>query len=688
MIKKYLTKMPWFNKIASLSARSNYALGGEVCEKIGDLIKENNKQETKRLKIAHASKTAKQLASSHLWKDVLIFCKWFHEQIGEFPKIFSYLGRAELECGSPKLAVAYLYEAVNTEDTKNNNMSLFQALKITGRWDEAIAIMAKMQDRFEQAPDVPIETSFSRLKGSAEFLRRADELFHSVNQPTQIKGVVFLSSYSCENTIGLNLLALNTLKKRGYAVIHLCEGILSKQATGDTTLDKFHGMLGYKKNFIRTIPKNSHRYYDWEIDWSNKIIKAQGINFYQCFFERLSRDYRKYSISYDIKTRSYIDSLINQADVALKVINEIRSSLGDRPNFPVRFLSGSSQYVPYGIFRTYCANLSGEIDFEFVSTLIGKEFNFYNKINANSHFVSTRNVTAYKDTRMPQLPTADGFSKWVKNHRISTEERNFVDRFISYDRNLTSKIHPKGQEVLDRIEKEKSLGRPIICVFGKVIWDFDYPYDSGPAHNSLKDWINHTVDCARNSEAIFLIKPHPHEEVEQIAGKPNERFIDLIECEIPSNVVILGTHWLNTRDLVDKIDLGVVWAGTVQLDLGINEVPVLTCCDWGAKDYPIDFMRPKNRSNYQYLLSNVEAVTPPKNYRENCIDVLRYMASDELFIPYSYYVRSTTNLLIIPSWIEHDIDNFNRNGDVFVEQQADRFFDDRPITLENSNGPS
>lgn len=648
-----------------------------------NLIDHNDDLSNKILKIKHAQQAVKLLSRENRWRDVLIFCRWFLETHGEFPKIYSYLGKAELFEGSAEHAYKFLYKAIETDNTKNNNLMLFQALKIAGKWDQAVEAIQKTNRKFKQPENEPIETSFDRLIGSAKFLSRANELFHSVEQPQEIKGVVFLSSFLCENTIGLNLLALNTLKKRGYAVIHLCEGILNKQLTGDKDLDQFQNIIGYKKNFIRGERPKNERYFDWKVDWDNKIVQAENINFYQCFFERLSRDFHKYTIAYDEQTAQYLNNLIDQADASLKVIKDIERKFAHKKNFPVRFLSGSSQYVPYGIFRTYCANQSHQFNFEFISTLIGKEFNFYNKINDFSNYVSTRNVTAYSNTRMPQLPPRDGFLKWVKNNPISEKDLEFIERFISYDRNMTSEIHPEGQKILNRIAEERAVGRPIVTVFGKVIWDFDYPYDKGPAHNGLKDWINHTIETAAKSDALFLIKPHPHEEMEQIAGKPNERFVDLINVDIPDNVIILGKNWLNTKDLFDKIDLGVVWAGTVQLDLGINNIPVLTCCDWGAKDYPVDFMRPNNREHYEFLLSNVYEVKAPKNSRNSCINVLRYMASDELFIPYRYYVRSTTNLLLIPEWIEDDLDQYMSHGDIYVEKQADRFFQDRPSFKES-----
>ena len=337
--------------------------------------------------------------------------------------------------------------------------------------------------------------------------------------------------------------------------------------------------------------------------------------------------------------------------------------------------------MPYGIFRTYCAHSNSQSNIEFVSTLIGKEFNFNNKINDVSHFVSTKNLTAFPFTRIPQLPTKDGLAKWINSNPITAQEQSFIKRFVNYDRNQTGEISLEGKRLLKTLENEKANGRKIGCIFGKVIWDFDHPNDSGPIHKSLKHWVNDTIQKAGDSEGLFLVKPHPHEEKIEIAGVANERFVDLIDVNIPSNVIIMGPNWCNTKDLYKYLDLGVVWVGTVQLDLGINGIPVLPGCDWGERDYPIGFKCAETEGEYRDYLCFRKEVQIPVGFQASCMDVLRYTASDELFIPYQYFIRSTTNAMKIPEWINADLDRYISTGDPYVTLQSKRFFDDRPASL-------
>ncbi len=649
-----------------------------VSETLSLQIKEIEEEENPNQKNKIIQKHVKQLSNLKKWGAILEICDWFLKEHSPYPKQYSHMGKSELMVGSPAKAAEYLSKAIETDFTLNNLLMLFQAQKIINDWDEAHKTISTVIDNFRQSEDTPIETQYNRLRGSAEYLRQSSEICLRTPQPNHPKGVVVFTSYLCEGTIGLNLLAAQKLKRDGYAVIHICEGMMPEQKTGLTEIDSLHGIVHYQKNKLRENAEKTGLTHEWTIDWQNKIVEAVGINFYQCFFERLARDLHKYSIEMDDKVEPYFQSLLVLADVAFTVALKIEKQICLGLSLPVRCVSASSQYVPYGIFRIFCMERGKNSGMEFISSLIGKEYNFFNRINDHSHFVSTRNVTAYPEVRMPQLPPAQTLDKWVASNSITDEELGFVRTFINHDRNLTGRVSDEGLELLSRIKEEKEKGRKIVCIFGKVIWDFDYPHDSGPAHTSLSDWIQHTVHSAQYSDALFLIKPHPHEEMRNISGVPNERFVDLLPSELPANVILMGGDWVNTKDLIPFLDLGVVWAGTVELDLGINGVPVLACCDWGRYDYPVGFMAPKDRREYEILLQFPNRVEKPENCEQRCTDILRYMASEEILVPYIYYRRSTTNAFIIPTWYMDQVDEFFKNGDPHIDRLAGRFFDDRP----------
>jgi len=633
---------------------------------------------SEKIKAKRVQRAVKALAGKKDWQSILALSNWYLKTHQPYSKQYSFMGKAELQIGSPLKAITYFQKALETDYTRNNLMALFQAQKICGDWQSADKTILEVIENFKQDDDTPIETQNERMRGSADFLRQSAEISQRYPQPQNPKGVVIYTSYACEGTIGLNLLATQQLKQDGYAVIHIYEGMLPQQKTGIDAIDSLHGIIHYQKNALRGSDPQSGLFYNWSIDWDKKIVEAEGINFYQSFFERLARDLHRYSIKMDNNVEPYFKSLLQQADVALYVARKIEDEICNKMSLPVRCVSGSSQYVPYGIFRTYCRERGRKNDMEFISTLIGKEYNFFNRINERSNFVSTRNVTAYSDVRMPQLPPRQTFERWTKNNPITDAEKQFSETFVNHDRNLTGKLTAEGQDLLQRLSEEKTAGRPIVCIFGKVIWDFDYPHDHGPAHNSLEDWISHTIDAAKNSSALFLIKPHPHEEMKDISGVPNERFIDLLPDQLPENVLLLGGDWVNTRDLIPYLDLGVVWAGTVELDLGINGVPVLACSDWGQNDYPIGFSAPKNKDDYEKLLCHPKAVAKPVNCEERCVDLLRYMASDEILVPYHFYRRSTTNAFIIPKWYSDDLETYYAEGNKHVDLLARRFFQDRP----------
>ena len=88
-------------------------------------------------------------------------------------------------------------------------------------------------------------------------------------------------------------------------------------------------------------------------------------------------------------------------------------------------------------------------------------------------------------------------------------------------------------------------------------------------HADLKDWLHHSIEAVRGTDTMLLIKPHPHELNEQIATYLNEYFTDLIDVELPENVVVLGHRWFDIQALKRFVDLGVIYNGTTAIELAL-----------------------------------------------------------------------------------------------------------------------
>ena len=64
------------------------------------------------------------------------------------------------------------------------------------------------------------------------FCMETSKIINSVPQPKIPKGVIFLASHACFNTLAMMTPAIVELKKQGYAFINLTEGMTVHKETG------------------------------------------------------------------------------------------------------------------------------------------------------------------------------------------------------------------------------------------------------------------------------------------------------------------------------------------------------------------------------------------------------------------------------------------------------------------------
>jgi capsular polysaccharide export protein len=213
----------------------------------------------------------------------------------------------------------------------------------------------------------------------------------------------------------------------------------------------------------------------------------------------------------------------------------------------------------------------------------------------------------------------------------------------------------------------------VACAFGKIVCDIAMPSAGGPAHRDMKDWLNHTIDSVRGSNTLLLIKPHPHEVNNEIGTFLTEHFQDLIEGELPHNVIVLGHRWFNIKDMLGQIDLGVLYNGTTAVELGVLGIPAVLCSDFGVVDYPVGHAKPKDRMHYRRLLRFEEPVVVSPDLKKRSIAWLHCMSSNRAAVPYRYHEREITNKVVhLPTWFKEDIEAYLAKGDPNVRWLAER----------------
>lgn len=514
-----------------------------------------------------------------------------------------------------------------------------------------------------------------------KFWIETSKITHLVPAPRseKIKGVVFGSFYRCMTSASITSVPLLELKKRGYDVVYLNSGTLSAEPTGHKVLDQFSSIIHGDGSFVRGARSNRGKlFHSWVVDPENRQITANGLNFYQPIFERLTQEARSFTLDFSSDTvRHRIRAMILRCDRALYVAERIRNEVAAK-GIPVRFVSANWQYPPYCTFRIACQAWGNDYDMSFVAVSPGYESYFANLGKRFSTTAAAVNMTRNPTSRAPFLPVGGKFARWYEaNGDVVDAAQGEIREQIQADRAGTgSTMSPEAKACFDRVQAHRARGGKVVCAFGKIVFDLAVPYAGGPAHADMEDFINHTVEAAAKApETLLLVKPHPHELRYEIARNPRQYFTDLISMKpLPPNVILLGHRWFNVRDIIKMVDLGVLWNGTTSVELGASGIPVVMCDDWGPRDYPVGHAAPRDRAHFEAIIKDPSSIKIDEAYQRRCTGLIKYLSTTDIMRPYQFVTRGLVNVDVGPPvWHLESIQDYLRDGDEYVSALADDY---------------
>jgi capsular polysaccharide export protein len=218
-------------------------------------------------------------------------------------------------------------------------------------------------------------------------------------------------------------------------------------------------------------------------------------------------------------------------------------------------------------------------------------------------------------------------------------------------------LSTEGGEILSWLNELRQNGSRILCALGKIPYDLAVPYQGGPAHQDISDWINHTVETVGKTEnTMLLIKPHPHELNYAISHKPNETFVDLItnyNC-LPQNIRILPYHGISIQHLIQVVDCFLCWNGSSIAEIGALGSKIIAADDWAAKNYPVDVMMPKDRAHYEQLLRGEITVEMHPLFQSKSRAYISYLTEAPFALKYPLVGRSSNNTNFNQAWVNWD----------------------------------
>lgn len=235
---------------------------------------------------------------------------------------------------------------------------------------------------------------------------------------------------------------------------------------------------------------------------------------------------------------------------------------------------------------------------------------------------------------------------------LEATEREQLERFISRRRQGGADIFRQDNyfaaTAADAVKARIGFdpAKRNIFLFSNLYWDVGLS-NQAALFNDVLGWVLETVELVRSHPQCHLyIKPHPAEvfgsatSMKGVAQIVRERY-----PQLPANVTIIEPQWqLNTYQLFPLIDLGVIFTGTLGLEMMLAGIPVVST---GATSHKgLGFAaEPQSLADYRALLLGTQA-TPQ-------ID----RAQLELFA-YFYFIRTLLPWKLTPQAYADDFGGF------------------------------
>nr|WP_298096641.1 hypothetical protein [uncultured Shinella sp.] len=549
-------------------------------------------------------------------------------------------------------------------------------LQRQGRFAEAYAFLARhaaylLSDNVR--PDAHEHWKAVIHLGQLGFSARAAALLSEIPQPSDPKGVLFVLPMTANLSTLLPITVMQEVKRRGWAIIPLVEGVFPLEPTGRPEIDCFLGCIratGQLRNDIEV-----DREQDMLIDIPNGHLRVGGINFDQALWEEAAIKQRRYRVEYDCPAlNTYLRKQTTWAASTATVLPQMRKAL-QTVGLPAGMLVTFQARIPDAIVHAWCAKNGDPERFFCAQGANGYQNYFANFSEPVSSRMAVRNMTAAGLLRSPSFPTPQEFENYYS--RFLPQAADILERVqditrLRRSRRVGSKHPAEAEAVVQKIAAWRAAGGKVACAFGKVVCDSGVPVDGGPAHKSMYDWINHTVASVAGSKTLLLVKPHPHEHRNEIGAYLTETFAQLIDVPHHENVSVLGHDWFDMADLMTLIDMGLVYNGTSTIELGLHGKPTVLCSHYAMLDYPIGQAAPQDRAHYERLVRFEEALEVASDLPLRAAVWLHYLSGDERIKNYRYHARPITNRSIYPPWwFEEDLAALKRQNDPAVSQLAD-----------------
>ena len=280
-------------------------------------------------------------------------------------------------------------------------------------------------------------------------------------------------------------------------------------------------------------------------------------------------------------------------------------------------------------------------------------FDYFRKNNVKTMAVETtaENVNAVRVSPFDLYLNNDRFNNYLKSRKtkaLNDNERNEINRYMAqrfagdtdFFNSRKMFVHDDGITDQLKIDNDKRN----VFLFANVFWDIAVTREHS-LYSGVIEWVLATIEMLKDKPDCHLyIKPHPCERfdstvsVKSVSDHINEKYPNL-----PSNVTVIDPELkVVTYKLFDYIDLGVVFSGTLGIEMIASEIPVAAVGKSPYSGLELCY-HPRTEQEYEnMLMGKIENEIEPN---KELIELFCYFYFIKRFIPLNIIkpVYSNTN---------------------------------------------
>jgi hypothetical protein len=208
---------------------------------------------------------------------------------------------------------------------------------------------------------------------------------------------------------------------------------------------------------------------------------------------------------------------------------------------------------------------------------------------------------------------------------LSTDQESVVEEIMAGRKSGDTTRHKYSTTIEKSIDWDAA--DPVAGMFTNLIWDASLETAEAP-YPDVFDWIADTIEWyLDNPDRRLVVKTHPAE-AKRGTNESIEEWIHEKYSPLPDNVMVLSPETdVNTYELIEDLDVGLVYNSTVGMEMAYEGKPVVVAGETHYRDlgFTIEVDGP---ADYVSTLENLDSVRPPDDMAPR---VRRYL--------YHYYVR-------------------------------------------------